>query len=70
MERFVGQANHFFPWGPPLYDDLAPLPEERWASPEQSTTASSVDASSASHAGSRSALCWRSRAHAVLLRRT
>lgn len=58
MERFVSQANHFFPWGPPVYGEH-PLSEELWA--PGSPTASSIDAShsaatsSASHTGSRCA---------------
>ena len=52
MERFVGQAGHFLPWGPPVYDDL-PLPEDHWAAatadaPGSPTEGSSLEASSAS----------------------
>ncbi|BDA49747.1 probable Nischarin at N-terminal half [Coccomyxa sp. Obi] len=56
MERFVSQANHFFPWGPPVYREH-PLSEELWS--PGSPTASSIEASlsaatsSASHTGSR-----------------
>lgn len=53
MERFVSQANHFLPWGPPVYGEH-PLSEELWA-PESPTT-SSIEpshSSAASHSGSR-----------------
>lgn len=60
MERFVGQAGHFLPWGEPVYDDL-PLPEERWApaapaaapdeAPLSPTTAESSRAASSASGG-------------------
>ncbi len=53
MERFVAQANHFLPWGPPVYGEH-PLSEEVWA--PESPTGSSIEpshSSAASHSGSR-----------------